>query len=755
MDDMRPRASSRAAAQAVPDERSWLQKEGAPPEEVPVDSRQSGWRQRVRAKQKIIILLLLCLLGFGIRYYIFEQQSRSLDAYLGQSCRISGRVVFQRERAKGYEYYIQAEKIAFGQADFFPSHLKFQFYSSEKVQVNSQITAAGKLSALAPPKNPGEWDQKSYFKGKNIYYQLKKAEIKDRKVFRPNLMQRFREWAGRQSSRYLPEKEKGLFLSLFAGDRSGLDQELAESFKKTGVSHVLAVSGLHVGLLALLLNLVLKKLPLPYAVQFGIIMTALLFFTAFTGGQASTVRAVLMFGILQGSYFFNRAKEPKTAYLLTLLLLLLYNPFYLYDIGFLLSFISVGAILFLYPFLLADKPRYVRMMGLTVIIQVALLPVSSLFFHHFSLAAVLANLWIVPAISYFLGIGGVALLLSGFSTVAAQIMAGSGYYAAQAAMRAAALLAGLPFSEVPIRAMRPGEIALFYAIILAALLSRRKKLLWGLLFAVIIFIPYTWQPQLGMLNVGQAESMVIEYRNKTLVIDTGLTANKSTVTYLQYRGKHRIDMILLSHLDKDHAGGLENLLAAYPVGSIGIAESYRQLDGVNLENEELIKVRESYYQLLKLAAKYQVPVVYWQTGDRIEIADLGFQFLYPEAEEMIWTSNDFSLVAEMEYCGSKTLFTGDIGREVETLLLERGMLNEITVLKTAHHGSKYSSSPEFLAMTKPKLAIISCGLYNKYGHPSPLLMQELAERGTQSRVTAWDGAIFLHFSRNGEVIIDE
>jgi len=122
---------------------------------------------------------------------------------------------------------------------------------------------------------------------------------------------------------------------------------------------------------------------------------------------------------------------------------------------------------------------------------------------------------------------------------------------------------------------------------------------------------------------------------------------------------------------------------------------------------------------------------------------------------MIWTSNDFSFVAEMEYCGSKTLFTGDIGQEVETLLLDRGMVSEITVLKTAHHGSKYSSSPEFLAMTKPKLAIISCGLYNRYGHPSPLLMQELAERGTQSRVTAWDGAIFLHFSRNGEVIIDE
>ena len=106
---------------------------------------------------------------------------------------------------------------------------------------------------------------------------------------------------------------------------------------------------------------------------------------------------------------------------------MLYNPFYIYDIGFLLSFISVGAILFLHPFLLADKPKYVQMMGLTVIIQVALLPVFSLFFHYFSLSAVLANLWIVPAISYFLGIGGVALLFSGFSTAAAQIVAGGGY----------------------------------------------------------------------------------------------------------------------------------------------------------------------------------------------------------------------------------------------------------------------------------------------------------------------------------------
>ncbi len=733
----------------LPDRRS---RDGAGPEE-PFHGGQHG----LRLERKTIVWLLLALLCIGVRYYLFTEQSRSLDEYLGQRCQVSGRIIWQKERSKGYEYYIQAEKIAFEQAEPILSHLKFQFYSSEKIQGNSQVTVGGKLSAFAPPKNPGEWDQKSYFKGKNIYYQLKKAEIEKMEAAEPNLWQRLQDWVRRQSGRYLPEKEKGLFLSLFAGDRSGLDQEITENFKKTGVSHVLAVSGLHVGLLALLLNLVLKKLPLPYAVQFGIIMTALLFFTAFTGGQASTVRAVLMFGILQGSYFFNRAKEPKTAYLLTLLLLLLYNPFYLYDIGFLLSFISVGAILFLYPFLLAGKPKYVQIIGLTVIIQVALLPISSVFFHYFSLSAVLANLWIVPAISYFLGIGGIALLLSGVSATLAQIMVGSGYYAAQIAMETAALLAKLPFSEIPIRAMRPVEVLLFYAIILAALLSRRKKLLWGLLFALIIFIPYTWQPQLGMLNVGQAESMVIEYRGKTLVIDTGLSANKSTAAYLHYRGKYGIDMILLSHLDKDHAGGLENLLASYPVGSIGIAESCRRLaePDAEAENEKLAKVQESYAQLLELAAKYKVPVLYWQTGDQIAVADLHFHFLYPKAEEMIWTSNDFSFVAEMEYCGSKTLFTGDIGQEVETLLLDRGMVSEITVLKTAHHGSKYSSSPEFLDKAKPKLAIISCGLYTRYGHPAPQLIQEFAERGTQSRVTAWDGAIFLRFSRTGEVIIDE
>lgn len=740
---------------AKPKEQAWFLEASESPEKALAYDTQQNRRWERAFRLKGMALLFFFLVCFGIRYYLFEQQSKSLESHLGQSCQVSGKVIFQKQRTKGYEYYIQAEEIAFGETDFLSSHLTFLFYSFEELPVNSRIRLAGQLSAMAVPKNPGEWNQKNYFKGKNIYYRLKKVEIKEITAGEPNLIQRFQEWVKQQSGRYLPEKEKGLFLSLFAGEREGLDQELTQNFKKTGVSHVLAVSGLHVGLLVLLLNVAFKKLPIPYGLQFVILMTVLLFYLAFTGGQASTVRAVLMFGILQASYFFNRAKEPKTAYLLTLFLLLLYNPFYLYDIGFLLSFLSVGAILFLHPFLLAGKPKYVQLIGLTVIIQVVLLPVFSLFFHYFSLAAVLGNLWIVPAVSYFLGIGSVALLFSGVSTVLAQILAGSGYYSAQIAMGAAELLAKLPFSEVPIRAMQPLEVILFYAIILAALLSRRKKLLWGLLFALIIFIPYTIKPQLGMLNVGQAESMVIEYRNKTLVIDTGLATNKSTAAYLQYRGKYRIDMILLSHLDKDHAGGLENLLAAYPVGSIGISESYRRLKERSWQSEELISVRESYDELIKLAAKYQVPILYWQTGDRIAIEDLHFRFLYPAAEEIIETSNDFSFVAEMEYCGSKTLFTGDIGQEVEELLLEKGVLHEITVLKTAHHGSKYSTGPEFLAVTKPKLAIISCGLYNRYGHPSPLLIQELADRGIKSRVTAWDGAVFLHFSRNGEVMIDE
>ncbi len=728
------------------------------PEEIAAEGaeklpgRQTGTTGRLKNRALFLFFIyLLCLLA---RYYQMEQQSHELDELAGRGCEVSGRIIQQKKQGSGYEYHIQSEAITF-EEKIISSHLKFQFYSPQSISINSRVKVAGQLALFQLPKNPGEWNKRNYYKAKNIYYHLKKAELLSAEAAEKSLVQEARHWVEKQSRLFLPEKERHLFISLFSGDRSELEPELTENFKKSGISHVLAVSGLHVGLLIMLLNIGLKRLPLPYGAQLFLMLAVLFGYVLFTGGQASILRAVLMFAIMEGAYFLDRAKDPKRAYAAALLILLFYNPFYLYDIGFLLSFISVGAILFLYPFLLADKPRPIQMAGLTVVLQIALLPLFSLYFYQFSLVAVLANLWVVPAISCFLASSVVALIFSSISLTLARLAVGGGYYAAQVGLWLTDWLAELPFSSVPIRAMQSWEIILFYGIILAALISRRKKLLWGLLFSLVIFIPYTWQPRLIMLDVGQAESMVVEYRNKTIVIDTGLASNKSTAAYLRYRGKYKIDMLLLSHLDQDHAGGLSRLLEDYEVGSIGISAGYRELTQEEAEILGMEKVRASYLQLKKLAQGRGIPLLYWQAGDYFEIAELQFRFLYPAAEERIFCSNDFSWVAEMRYGATAVLFTGDIGEEVEALLLERGLISQATVLKTAHHGSKNSSGAEFLERVKPALAIISCGEYNRYGHPSPLLLQELRKGGAEIRVTAWDGAIDLRFSRNREVIIDE
>lgn len=707
-----------------------------------------------RIKRKAALLLLYGSLLF-VRYYVMLVQSQMLWPDIGQECQLNGRIIWQQSRRFGYEYHLRAETICFNTRPQQKSSLIFQFYSQEKIQLHSQVKVIGQLTLFDMPKNPGEWNQNHHYKGKNIYYRLKKVKIKVLYPGRPNWLDRLRQWVRRQSEQYLPVRERALFLSLFIGDRSGLEQELVDNFRRIGISHILAISGLHIGLLVWLLAGILKKMPLKFPEQYLLTVSILAFYLFFTGGQPSTWRALIMYIILESSYFLEKDREPSKAYFLTLGLLLLLNPFAVYDIGFVMSFVTVGGLIFIYPILFSNCPFYLKLPGITLTAQIVLLPIFSLYFKRFSVIAVLANLWVVPAISGFLVISVGALAVSMISADLAQMIAGAGYYLAESVAWLAETLGQLSWSEVPIRAMSVYGLVGFYAILCLTVIRKQKKYLWLLLLTIIIFIPYSRRPQLAMLDVGQAESMVLEYQNHCLVIDCGLASNRGTSSYLAYRGRERIDMIMLSHLDQDHCGGLNHLLDNFQVDRIGISASYQALTETEAAARGLKNVWQAYRNLLALAEQYQIPVMHWQAGDELHVSDLSLHFLYPSAQELPFASNDFSLVAEMEYGQTQMLLTGDIGQSVEEILIKRHLIGDIEVLKVAHHGSRYSSQTSFLEIVKPELAIISCGRYNKYGHPSLELIKWFQQNQTITKVTAWDGAIFLEFTANGEVIVNE
>lgn len=705
-------------------------------------------------KKKILFCLILLFLWL-IRYQGEWQNSILYEQYVGGICEVEGKVYFQKQTKKGFEYYLKAENIIFSNHISKKSNQKFHFYFPNEIKLNSNITVKAELAFFSMPKNPGDWNKKHYFMSKNIYYQLKKPQVTVRQPGKQTTWQTIKEWLRTQSEYLFPETEKGLFLSLLVGDKQGLEQSVTEQFRKLGVSHVLAISGLHVGLLLLTLQMILKKLPLYNWMKFLITMSFLAGYVMLSGAQPSILRAALMVFIMESAYFFNREKEPKTAFMLTFVLLTFSNPFYIYDVGFLLSFLTVFGILYLHPILFTEKPKWVQLIGITIVSQVLLLPVYSLYFHKVSLISVLANLWVVPAISYFLGLSTLAVFVSGFWLIGGQVIAGSAYFLSAITQWLSGIMAVLPWSEVPLRAMSGGEILLFYLIVLCFLLTKKKRILLALLFFVTVFFPFSLSPKFTMLDVGQAESIVIQYRNQTIVVDVGLQSNKSTVNYLAYLGKSKVDLVFLSHLDKDHAGGLEYLLENCKVETIGISESYRMLTPELAKAYSLALVYKQYQDLLALAEKYQTKVTYWQAGDELRIDELEMKFLYPVAEEIPFTSNDFSFVAEMSYHDNNLLLTGDIGEEVEEILEERKQLSPVTVLKVAHHGSKYASSLNFLEITRPKLAIISCGRYNKYGHPSQDLVSLFRHQKTLYRITAWDGPIFFEFNQKGEVIIHE
>lgn len=724
-----------------------------------VQRKEDNHKKTIRVEARRVSLGLVLLLLWLLRFSAMWQDTLLLESHLGLSYVIEGKVIFSKQTVQGYEYHLSAIQIKKeDHSSFQKNHLTFLFYSPQEIKLDSIIKIKGKPASFLPAQNLGDWDAQKYYRAKNIYYRIKNAEIveiiRHEKGYR-SFLEDVKKKIEKQTAYLFPKQQQNLFLSLFLGEKYRLEKGVSEVYRKAGVSHILAVSGLHLALIVLGLEQLLKRLPLPYWLQYIILTGGVTGYLLLTGMQASTVRAAIMLIVLKASYFFDRAKDGKAALILSFLLMLFYNPFYIYDVGFILSYSTIASLIFLHPLLFEQKHKWIQLIGVTLTTQLMILPILSLYFHKFSLVAVLTNLWVVPVISFFLGTGIVALCLSRLSLVLGQVVAGCGYFLTEMTDIFLEWVTSWKWAELSVRAMTWWEILLFYAIVFLAWYLNKKKILWCLLFSIAIFLPYSAAPELSMLNVGQAESMVLQYQSHALVIDVGLPENRSTVNYLAYCGRQKVDMVLLSHLDKDHAGGLEYLLENCEVGAVGISKSYALLTEEMAVNLQLEKVYRSYQKLQALLKKKGIPLTYWQAGDEIAVADLTLKILYPSQEEIPLSANDFSFVGELTYGNTELLLTGDIGESVEKILLERHLTHPVTVLKVAHHGSKYSSSIDFLESVKPRLAIISCGRYNRYGHPSKEIVNRIKSFEAEVCSTAWDGQLFLRFTKRGEVIIDE
>ena len=537
------------------------------------------------------------------------------------------------------------------------------------------------------------------------------------------------------------------FLSaLLTGDRTGLSVSAAVNISETGLSHVLAVSGMHCGFLVALIAFLFRRRPRTTAAA-GIL--TLVFYALLTGAKPSVIRACIMLSMLLIAPLVRRENDPPTALSIALFLILLQNPFAAASVSLQLSFASVAGLLCMAPKLYAalrgDAPSGVRKFvaaSLSASISVAVFtaPLCAVYFGALALIAPLSNLLCLWAVGAAFVSGLAVTALSFLCAPLSALLAWAPALLIRYVLFCARLLSGVPLHAVYFANPFLKYWLLYVYLLFALARPLKRRALAALLSCVTLFVTLRTGQALynsGMdalaLNVGQGQSIVLTSKGRFALVDCGssnrwMDAGTIAGQNLLGMGCRRLDALILTHYDSDHVNGIETLLARLRVKTLYVPEA---LD----DNGNAADV-------LALAERYRVPVRTIRERTAMGFG-LGQLALFPPVGAA--GSNDLGLSVLASAGDADLLITGDMGQDAERLLIRRYAIPDLEAYIAGHHGSKYATSDELLSTLTPETVCISVGA-NSYGHPAPETLQRLSEHHCAVYRTDLDGAVHLRMN---------
>lgn len=709
----------------------------------------------------------------------------------GRMVTVTGEV-FRIDETEEYQtLYLKRTGISDGRQNIQEQCFLVYVKGNYSFAIGNKIKASGSLEFFENERNPGAFSRKKYYRTQGIAACIwtEEAELvnRDTDLFRERLRLLRKRWS-ETVLQVLGAKKGGILNAMLLGDKQKMDVEIKEQYQLNGIAHILAVSGLHLSFVGLGFYRFVRRTSGSYLAGGVAGITFLLLYIAMIGCTVSAVRAVIMFCMQVGADMTGRVNDRLTAYTLAMAGVIWWRPLAFFDAGFQLSFGAVGAVLFLYPLITPGKnvtrqSNSIRgdsgreMLGvkfekmaesLRVSLSIELLTVPVILYHYYELPtwSVLLNLIVIPFMSLVLllgFLGSIGLVL--IHPAGIGMLHGCGYI--------------LDFFELLCKGMeylpgrrltagRPGVVGIIlYYVILAIVVFRYRKqkevceevkdvhfmpgtglrliLLAAGIFALVMNCPAFRHTglEITFLDVGQGDCAFVRTEDgRTCLIDGGSSDTKKVGRYqiepfLKCRGVGRLDYVFVSHGDMDHINGLEELLERQQEG---IAIGCMVLPEQKLWDDKL-------KQLYELATSNGIRVVTIQKGQEISWEDVTLTCLEPCAERFKEASGEISgnaasMVLELQYGELEVLFTGDVEGEGEDILTE-DMKEDCTVLKVAHHGSRNSTSEAFLKKSEPRLAIISAGRENRYGHPHVETIERLTAEGCGILNTAECGAITL------------
>ncbi len=605
-----------------------------------------------------------------------------------------------------------------------------------------------KLSLPSSRQNPGGFDFAAYLKRRGVFL-CASAQGADTALagatFSPMRALTLARQSLSDTANQIFTSDADVIKAVLLGDRSDLDDALYNDFSTSGLSHLIALSGLHVSAIALLLEALLKLIRLPRGPRFALTLIALTVYTLMTGASSSTVRAVVMYALLCAGLMFGYRVDTLTRLALSLLIQLAANPLLIGDTGFVLSYASVTGILcFADSADLRHKGIWAKVLSgarTSFSAQVFTYPLLAGFFYTVPLLGVPVNALCVPLALAGVYLGAGALLAGVIYAPVGAVAAVPARLIWSAIKWTGARVASWPFSAIYSGAW-PWALTAGYLVLAflssAYFTASRDKRIYGLT-ALVLICALTLLPaapidhmQVTFLDCGNADAAAINAQGHTYLIDCG-SDSSVTADYL-ISSRAVVSGIFLTHADADHYGGIFDVLRRYPKAPLYLPECWDRMSAPE-ELSDLLYGRNVHYLC---------------QGDSVTLSgDVHMEILWPPEGFTPPNDNDGSLVARVMYEDFSLILYGDLTSAYDALCAQ-----DSDAIKIAHHGSKHASSPEMLSLVSPKIAIISVG-NNSYGHPTPEVLQRLKEVGAKVYRTDESGAIRLDVQANGDIQIQQ
>lgn len=639
----------------------------------------------------------------------------------------------------------------------------------EAIELGSYLSFRGTVYPLEGKRNPHEFDYGQYLATQGIY-----THIGADSIYNVRLQNDWRNWTTLRQDvlnlieQNFDEETASLAKALLIGYKNELSPEMKRAFSRAGLSHIMAVSGLHVGFVVAPFWLLIPFLwALRWGRQIGLTLLILLlfFYAGVTGFTASVSRASITIGFITYGRLFHKARDSKNLTALAALIILLINPNDLFDIGFQLSFGAVYIILLTMPVITSWLPSWIlyRWYGLPVsailvsfVVQVGLFPLLSYYFGEFSLAAPLVNALVVPPLMIVVPFAIALLPVSAFFPVLSHGLNSPNSWFLNWINRVAETSSSFEESWLDIQIQDPLIFFIWISALFFLATLNIPRVRWKFLCILLAMVclhqgrniyQKLKRPSLDVtvFDVGQGDATLIKTPlGKHFLIDTGRwapgynSAKHVILPHLQSIGVKNLDAVFLSHPHADHIGGIAELIQTIPIDTI--YDSGYQYDS------------ELYKTYISLASEYNIPVVALSAGNKVNLDPSMRIFIYgPEQIVHGDDPNEQSLVLELIYGTTEFLFTGDAGRKQEARLIRNfGSLTDTDFLKVGHHGSNTSSSSEFLNTITPELAVVSLAKNNRFRHPHPDAVQRLQQSRARLYFTSLRGSCL--FSSDGDSI---